>query len=144
MDQDEMKLLLSAVDNENNESIFQLTSKEIHEQKVEALAELELSSEMMIDFLTQLKEYIHVFELPDIKFGSYIKWIPLSDPAKLKLTKGGIVCDIITADYGCVIKCKNYRNQFIFVAIDKVLLFRKLSNQEKILISVSNYLDKDT
>ena len=142
MDQDEMKLLLNAMDNENNESIFQLTSKEIHDQKIEALTELELSNDMTVNFLTQLKEYIHVFELPDIKFGSYIKWIPLSDPSKLKLTKGGIVCDIITADYGSVIKCKNYRNQFMFVAVDKVLLFRKLSNQEKILISVSNYLNK--
>lgn len=143
MDEDEINLLLTAIDNDNNESIFKMTSKDIHNQKMEALLELGLSNEKIIELYEQLKEYIHVYELPDIKFGSFIKWIPLSDPEKIKLTKGGIVCDIITADYGSVIKCKNFKNKFMMVSLDKVLLFRKLNNQEKILISVSNYLNKD-
>ena len=143
MERDEMKLLLSALDNNDNDSIFQKTSKEIHEEKINALSELILPKEKMIEIITQLKEYIHVYELPDIKFGSYIKWISLVDPENIKLTKGGIVCDIITAADGCVIKCKNFKHKFIMVAVDKVLLFRKLNNQEKILISVSNYLNKE-
>jgi hypothetical protein len=143
MDEDEMKLLLNAIENDNNESVFKMTSKDMHDQKVEALRELGLSNELTVDILNQLKEYVHIYELPDIKFGSYIKWIPLSDPEKIKLTKGGIVCDIITANYGSVIKCKNFKNKFMMVAVDKVLLFRKLNNQEKILISVSNYLNKE-
>ena len=142
MDGDEIKLLLNAVENDKNESIFKLTSDDIHKEKINALVELNLHEDITLQLLKELKEYIHVYELPDIKYGSYIKWIPLSDPSKIKLTKGGIVCDIITADYGSVIKCKNYKNKFIFVAIDKVLLFRKLNNQEKILISVSNYLNR--
>ncbi len=138
---DEMKLLLSALDNETNESIFKLSSKEIHNTKFETLSELNISNNLIIDLLNELKEYIHVYQIPDIKYGSFIKWIPLSNPEKIQLTKGGIVCDILLCDSGTVIKCKNFKNKFFLINMDKALIFRKLNNQEKILISVSNYLN---
>ena len=139
---EEMNLLLNALDNENNESIFKLTSKEIHNIKLETLSELNIPEEITIKLLTELKEYIHVYEIPEIKYGSFIKWISLSNPEEVKLTKGAIVCDIILCESGTVIKCKNFKNKFMHINMDKVLIFRKLTNQEKILISVSNYLNK--
>lgn len=137
-----MNLLLSALDNVNNESIFKLTSKEIHTIKLDTLSELNISEEQIIELLTELKEYIHVYEIPEIKYGSFIKWISLSNPEKIKLTKGAIICDIILCESGTIIKCKNFKNKFMHINMDKVLIFRKLTNQEKILISVSNYLNK--
>lgn len=138
---DDMHLLLNALENNENAHIFSNTSKELHETKTRSLLELELSQDATIDLLTKLKEFIYVDEIPDIKLGSFIKWIPLSNPDKIKLTNGAIVCDILIAENGTLIKCKNFRNKFILVNVEKALIYRKLSNQEKILISVSNYLN---
>lgn len=137
----ELKLLLNALDNNNNECVFKLTSDEIHSSKVHILRELSLDEESTIKMYEQLKDYIYVDEMPEIKSGSFIKWVPLSNVDNIKLTRGAIVCDIIVSDTGCVVKCKNFKNKFIFVHMDKSLIFRKLNNQEKILISVSNYLN---
>lgn len=139
---EDINLILSALENNNNESIFSLTSKEINEGKIRELSDLNLSKDNLINLLTELKDYMYIFELPEIKLGSYIRWIPLSNPSDIKLTKGAIVCDIIVSNDGSTIKCKNYKNKFLYINIDKVLLFRKLNDQEKILISVSNYLNK--
>ena len=85
-----------------------------------SLLELELPENIIIDLLTQLKN-IHVDEIPDIKMGSFIKWIPLSNPDKIKLTNGAIVCDIIISENGTLIKCKNFRNTFIMVNLRSLL-----------------------
>ena len=139
---DDMNLLLNALDNENNENIMKLTSKEINDTKIRVLSELYLDKEIAINILTELKEYIYIDEIPEIKYGSFIRWIPLSNPDNIKLTKGAIVCDLILSKSGMSIKCKNYKNKFFVINMDKCLIFKKLTNQEKILISVSNYLNK--
>lgn len=139
---DDMNLLLNALDNENNENIMKLTSKEINDTKIRVLSDLYLDKEITINILTELKEYIYIDEIPEIKYGSFIRWIPLSNPDNIRLTKGGIVCDLILSKSGMSIKCKNYKNKFFVINMDKCLIFKKLTNQEKILISVSNYLNK--
>jgi hypothetical protein len=139
---DEMDLLLKALDNDGNENIFTLTSKTIHDLKIQELSELSLSNDHMIQLLTELKEYLFIFEIPEMKPGSFIRWIPLSNPSNIKLTKGAIIIDVLIANEGITLKCKNYKNIFFYVNTDKALIFRKLNNQEKILISVSNYLNK--
>jgi hypothetical protein len=140
---EELGLLLNALENDNNnESIFQLTSSEIHRNKLNVIQEVLSDEESIMKMYEQLEEYIYVDEMPDIKSGSFIKWISLTNPENIKLTRGAIVCDILITDNGCVIKCKNFKNKFMFVHMEKALVFRKLNNQEKILISVSNYLNK--
>jgi hypothetical protein len=137
----DINLLLNALENDNNENIFQQTSKEINDIKLKLFNELMIPKENIITLMTDLKEYLYVDELPDMKTGSFIKWISLTTPDKIKLTKGAIICDIIISETGAVLKCKNFKNSFMFINIDKALVFRKLTNQEKILISVSNYLN---
>lgn len=139
---EEMDLLLKALENDNNECVFKLTSKKINDMKIHELSELSLSKDHMIKLLTELKEYVFIFEIPEMKPGSFIRWISLTDPSNIKLTKGAIIVDILISTTGTVLKCKNYKNKFFHINTDKVLLFRKLNNQEKILISVSNYLNK--
>lgn len=139
---EEMDLLLKALENDNNECVFKLTSKQINDMKIQELSELSLSKDHMIKLLTELKDYVFIFELPEMKPGSFIRWISLNDPSNIRLTKGAIIVDVLISSEGLVLKCKNYKNKFFHVNTDKVLLFRKLNNQEKILISVSNYLNK--
>lgn len=136
-----MNILLKALDNENNENIFKKTSKQILKEKYNILNELNLDDDIIQDLLQKLQEYMYVDEMPDITSGSYIKWIPLSNTDNIKLTKGAIVCDIDIINNEVLINCKNFANKFFMINLNKSIIFRKLNDQEKILLSVSNYLN---
>lgn len=136
-----MNTLLKALDNENNENIFKKTSKQIITEKYSILNELNLDDDIIQDLLQKLQEYIYVDEMPDITSGSYIKWIPLSNTNNIKLTRGAIVCDIDIINNEVLINCKNFANKFFMLNLNKSIIFRKLNDQEKILLSVSNYLN---
>ena len=136
-----MNTLLRALDNENNENIFKKTSKQIIKEKYNILSELNLDDDTIQDLLQKLQEYMYVDEMPDITSGSYIKWIPLSNTDNIKLTRGAIVCDIDIINNEVLINCKNFANKFFMLNLNKSIIFRKLNDQEKILLSVSNYLN---
>lgn len=136
-----MNTLLRALDNENNENIFKKTSKQIIKEKYNILSELNLDDDTIQNLLQKLQEYMYVDEMPDITSGSYIKWIPLSNTDNIKLTRGAIVCDIDIINNEVLINCKNFTNKFFMLNLNKSIIFRKLNDQEKILLSVSNYLN---
>jgi hypothetical protein len=134
--------VLSALDNEENENILKKTSEQINKEKLDILNDLSLSEENLNEIISKLDEYMYVDEIPDIKYGNYIRWISLNNMENIKLTHGGIVCDIDICDNGVIIKCKNFKNRMFSLHLSKSLIFRKLSNQEKVLLSVSDYLSK--
>ena len=101
-----------------------------------------LYHEDITKILDKLDEYIYVDEIPDIKYGTFIRWISLNNIENIKLTNGGIVCDVDICDNGVIIKCKNFKNKIFSLHLSKSLIFRKLSHQEKVLLSVSDYLNK--
>lgn len=136
-----MNTLLKALDNENNENIFKKTSKQIIKEKYNILNEINLDDDTIQNLLQKLQEYMYVDEMPDITSGSYIKWIPLSNTDNIKLTRGAIVCDIDIINNEVLINCKNFANKFFMLNLNKSIIFRKLNDQEKILLSVSNYLN---
>ena len=136
-----MNTLLKALDNEDNENIFKKTSKQILKEKYNILKDLELNENHINDLLEKLQEYIYVDEMPDIKSGSFIKWLPLSNPDNIKLTRGAIVCDIDIINNDVLIQCKNFANKYFMLNLNKSIIFRKLNDQEKVLLSVSNYLN---
>ena len=80
-------------------------------------------------------------ELPGIRYGAYIRWISLKDPANIKLTNGGIICDIKVND-GIQIRCKNNQHRFFQLKMGECLIFQKLSDQEQILLSAMDYLQE--
>ena len=86
-----MDTLLKALDNDDNEDIFKKTSSQIQKEKYSILKDLELSDNDINNLLTKLEDYIYVDEMPDIKSGSFIKWLPLSNPDNIKLTRGVFV-----------------------------------------------------
>ena len=75
--------LLSALDNESNEKIMQLTPSEIKTYKNNALQRLQISGNELKTYHKKLKDYRYVSDLTDIKFGQYIRWIPLKNPESL-------------------------------------------------------------
>jgi len=78
--------------------------------------------------------------LEDLRFGGYVRWISLKNPANIKLTNGGIVCDIKEIQKDIHIKCKNKMNMMFQLKMSEVLLFQKLSEQEQVILKAMKYL----
>lgn len=135
-------ILIKAFENEHNEFILQHNSKDIEEKKLNILKEIHLEDEKIEDLMNKLKDYIYIDEMQEINSGSYIRWIPLKDPENIHLTKGATICDLNICKKGCLIICKNFRNTHMQIKIDECLIFRKMTPQEKVLLSAMNYLTK--
>lgn len=134
------ELLQKALNNENNESIIDLTTQKIKQINLNILKELHLDKKITLDYLKKLNGYRYIDELNDIKSGAYVRWIPISDPENLPLHAGGIICEIKIMDNGIVIVCKNFMHKYFQIKMDENLLFQKLSSQELILLAALDHL----
>lgn len=134
--------LLKALDDESNETLFNFTSKKIREMNLKILKELELSKQETIDILNKLKDYKYVDEMNELKYGTFIRWIPIEDPTNIHLTKGALFCEMKITDNGVFCVCKNfgYSTRHFQISMDKNLIFQKLTDQEKILLSALDHL----
>jgi hypothetical protein len=136
--------LIDALDNENNEKILNLTTKKIKEMNMKILMELSLSREKLISITKKLHGYRYVDEVDELKCGTYLKWILLTDPNpdNLELNKGALFCEIKCKDDGIFIVCKNigFSSRHFQIKMDECLLFQKLTTQELILLSALDHL----
>jgi hypothetical protein len=144
MDNSEVQLdkLLDALENENNENIFNLTSRKMKDMNLKILRELQMSDTDTMNYLKKLKDYRYIDELNDLKYGSYVKWIPINDPYNIPLHHCGIICDIKITDNGIMICCKNFMHRHYTFKMDECLIFQKLSSQEKIIVSALDHLEE--
>ena len=136
-----IQLLLNAVDNDDNEHLMNLTTQQIQNSKNNILQQLQLDRHILKSYHKKLKQYRYVSELHEIRYGSYIRWINLKRD-ELKLTNGGILCDTVVTENGLHIKCKNNRNRFFQFNFEECIVFQKLNDQEKILLSILDYLNE--
>jgi len=146
MDINTLHELMQAVENDDNSSILELTNSKVKQEKNNALQQLNLSRETLMDYNKKLKEYRFIDKLDEIQYGQFIRWIPLNitDMSKLRLTRGGIVVDIkIMDETGIHVTCKNNLNHFFQIRFDECIVFQKLSPNEKVLLSVMDYLNKN-
>lgn len=136
--------LLKALDDESNESLMNFTSDKIKEMNLNILKELHLSKKDTLDLLTKLNDYKYVDEMNELKYGSYIRWIPIEDPDNVHLTQGALFCEMKITDNGVFCVCKNYgyKTRHFQISMDKNLIFQKLTNQELILLSALDHLSK--
>jgi hypothetical protein len=136
--------LIHALDNENNEKILNLTTKKIKEMNMKILMELSLSREKFLSIAQKLNGYRYVDEIDELKCGTYLKWIVLTDPDpdNLELNKGAIFCEIKCKDDGVFIVCKNmgFSSRHFQIKMDECLLFQKLTTQELVLLSALDHL----
>ena len=142
MDTDEMNNILKAVNNEKNTSIIDLTSSSIKKYKNDILQQLQLKGNKLKEMHVKLKEYRYCTDLKDLQEGYFIRWIPLKNVDDLKLTNGGLVCDVMFVNDSLQIRCKNLKNSFFQIKFDEVVIFQKLSNQEKIILGILDYLEE--
>jgi hypothetical protein len=136
--------LLQALDDESNENLFNLTTKKILEMNLQVLKELQLERNETLDILKRLKEYKYVDEMNDLKYGTYLRWVPLNDPENIHLTKGAVFCELKITDNGVFIVCKNfgYSTKHFQIKMDECLVFQKLTPQEQVLLSALDHLSK--
>ena len=132
--------LVKALENNDNESLMNLTSKKIKEINLNILKELHLPKDVTISYMKKLNGYRYIDEVKDIKYGGFIKWIPIQDPEYLPLNTGGIICEINITDDGMVLVCKSFMHKYYQIKMDECLIFQKLSNQEQVLLAALDHL----
>ena len=140
MNEEEIAYLEKALNNDNNENITNLTFKDVNQKKQIILEDLQLSNNELKKMLKKLEDYKYIDELPELQDGRYIRWINLSNPDNLKLTNGGILCDIKIED-SVILVLKNNFNNFFCVNMDKSLVFQKFSLQEKVILYALDYVN---
>jgi len=140
-DEDEINidLLARAAENEDNAHILNLTTEAVSAAKSAILQDIISNDVIREDILNKLKGYIYIDEIHEVRSGTYIRWLNMDD--EITLAKGGIFCDVRFSDYGAVLRCKTFRNRYYEVKMDSVVLFRKLTPQERILMCALTYLN---
>jgi len=138
----DIESLLHALDNDNNEGIVDLNMAIIAKNKNDILQKLRLPRNELVALQKKLKLYRYIDDLKDIRFGGYIRWISLKNPEVIKLTNGGIVCDIKEINDDIHIKCKNRMNMMFQIKMSEIILFQKISDQEQVILKALKYLEK--
>ena len=141
MDQEEIDKLEKAFNNEENAPLLDLTYNKIDNMKKDMLKKINLDKKTSNNFLKKLKDYRYIDELPDIKYGAYIRWISLKNPEIIKLTNGGIIMEIKIETDGIIIVCKNNLNRFFQLNMNENLIFQKINQEEMVLLSALDYLN---
>lgn len=137
----DVNLLMKSLDNEKNENIFNYTSEKINKQNTEILKTIDISDELIGEYLTKLKYYIYLDEIHCLKEGSYLKWINITSD-NLNLSKGGIFCKIKIVDSGIILICKGLTNRFFQLKFDDYLIFQKITKQEEVLLHALDILSE--
>jgi hypothetical protein len=136
--------LLKALDDDSNETLLNFTSDKIKEMNLNIVKELQLPRKETLDIMKKLQDYKYVDEMNELKYGAYIRWIPIEDPTNIYLTKGALFCEMKITDDGVFCVCKNYgyNSRHFQLSMDKNLIFQKLTDQELVLLSALDHLSK--
>ncbi len=135
--------LLYALDNDNNETIMNLTTKKIQQMNRQIIKELHLDNNTTETYLKKLAHYRYIDEMCDLKVGTFIRWIPIIDPNNIPLNYNGILCDVKITDGGVILSCKNFMHRHYTFKMDECLIFQKLTDQELIILNALDHLDDD-
>lgn len=134
--------LLKALDDTSNESLMNFTTKKLREMTINILKELQLPREDTLRLAKALKEYKYIDEMNELKYGSFVRWIVITDPTNIELTRGAIFCEMKILDEGVFMVCKSFGNKHFQVKFDECLVFQKLTSQEQVLLSALDHLSK--
>ena len=134
--------IIKALDNNDNKSLLELDNSKIKTIKNDVLQQLPLNRDELKSMHSKLKQYRYVDDLKDIKFGSYIRWINLEKDTNIKLTNGGIIIHAKLVNNGVHLVIKTNLNRLFEIKMDSCLIFQKINDQESIILSVMDYLNK--
>jgi len=135
----DVDLLMKSLEREENDCLMNLDTAKIQKIKNDMLQKLQLPREKLKKMNKVLKQYRFIDEIPDIKYGAYVRWINLTN-SELKLTTGGIICDIKIVKDDVLIVCRNTMGRFFQFKLNECLAFQKITDQENVLLSALDYL----
>ena len=140
----DVQKLLKALDDETNETLLNFTTDKIKEMNLNVLKELHLPKHETLKLLDKLQDYKYVDEMNELKYGAYIRWIPIEDPNTIQLSKGALFCEMKITDNGVFCICKNFgfTSRHFRISMDKNLIFQRLTEQEQVLLSALDHLAK--
>lgn len=141
MAEDTIQYLKESIENENNKSILNLTTKIIKERKEEILNELPINKSKINELKKKLKEYRYIDEINELHIGAFIRWIKFDSNNKVSITNGAILTDVIFED-DILLLLKNNINRFFSIKFNNNLIFQKVTNQEKIILFAIDNIDK--
>ena len=134
--------LLDALENESNSSIINLTTSKIQAHKNDILQTLQLDRDTLKSYHKKLKHYRYCSDVNDFQPGQFIRWINLKNPDNIKLTNGAFLVDIIFEKDKLHLLCRNSSFKVFQVKYDEVIVFQKISQQENVILTVLDYLEK--
>lgn len=139
----DIEKLLKTVDKTSSERLLNLNSSKIKQIKNDLFQRLNFEPILIKELHKKLKDYRFVDELKDIEFGRYIRWINLNNYENIKLTNGGVVCQIKNSDNsGTLIICRNKINRLFTLKMEECLIFQMLRDDEKLLLKALDYISK--
>jgi hypothetical protein len=136
--------LLKALEDDTNENLLNFTSGKIKEINLNIIKELHLTKDETLSILKKLDNYKYVDEMNELKYGTYIRWIPIDNVKIISLLKGALFCEMKITDDGVFLVCKNvgYNSKHFRISMDKNLIFQKMTEQELVLLSALDHLSK--
>jgi hypothetical protein len=137
----DLEEITKAAENDNNSHILNLTTLIIHKMKNHILDELQLTRIEKMEIMKKIKKYRYVDQMNELKYGGFIRWINITDPENLFLTKGAIFCDFKINDNGVMILYKNFYGKTYEIKMEECIIFQKLSYQEEVLLKVMDKLN---
>ena len=135
--------LVASIEDQQHEDIINLTRAQIAKEKNDILQTMQFKGSDVKSYCKKLKHYRYVDEINQIKHGNYIRWFNIKDPENIKLVTGAFFMEFKILDEGCHLLCKTIYNKIIQIRLDDCIIFQKLSDQEQIILSAVEYLQKN-
>ena len=134
-------LLDEAIDNEDNENITSHTYASLEKCKRGIIEELFGCPDEQVSMLGKLEEYRHVDEMPEFRPGCHVRWIRATTGKNPRLTNGGFLLDVFIRENGVHMRCRNGCNRIFQLKIDDVFVFQKLTDQERVILSMIDIIN---
>ena len=138
-----IELLDIASNNEANSDILSLSNEKIMKDRVDIIDELPIDKEEKMDLLRKLQGYRYVDEIHELKNGSFLRWLNMSDVDNITLVQGAFFCEFIFTDDNTCMRMRNIRGRYFEVKMDDIILFQKLTQQEKVLLAALSYISSN-
>ncbi len=138
--------LLKALENEKHSYLLELSKDKIKTEKNDILQQVQFNKNELKILHEKLDNYRYICDADSLISGSYIRWINLYNIGNTQvekiLTNGAIICDWKILDNGLHVICKTNNFRIIQIKFEENLIFQKLSDQENVLLSVIDYINK--
>ena len=135
-----IELIDIASNNDANADILSLSNEKIMKDRVNIIDELPIDNEEKVELLRKLQGYRYVDAIHELKNGCFLRWLNMSDLDDISLAQGAFFCEVVFTDNNTCMRMRNVRGRYFEVKMDDIILFQKLTQQEKVLLAALSYI----